>query len=186
MEDSKIVELYWDRNPDAIPETSQKYGNYCTAIARNILGNKEDAEECVNDTYLNAWNSIPPNRPFPLSIFLGKITRNLSFNRYKYNRAQKRGGGEMTLVLDELGECVSGEDAVWQEINKMELLKAINAFLSRLSDKKRNLFISRYWYAESTSEIAKRYQMTESNINMALSRLRKQLGEYLAERGFVL
>ena len=106
MEDSQIIKLYWDRDQAAIPATSQKYGNYCLSIARNILGNSQDAEECVNDTFLNAWNSMPPHRPNMLSTFLGKITRNLSFNRYKYNHAEKRGNGEIQCVLDELAECV--------------------------------------------------------------------------------
>ena len=106
MDDEKIVQLYWNRDEQAIPATAQKYGNYCTSIAKNIIGNLEDAEECVNDTYLNAWNSMPPHRPGVLSTFLGKIVRNLSFNRYKYNTADKRGGGELPLVLDELSDLV--------------------------------------------------------------------------------
>ena len=99
MDDANIVQLYWDRNEQAIPATAGKYGSYCTSIAKNILGNNEDAEECVNDTYLNAWNSMPPHRPSILSTFLGKIVRNLSFNRYKHNTADKRGGGELPVVL---------------------------------------------------------------------------------------
>ena len=102
MDDAQIVQLYWDRNEQAIHATSDKYGNYCASIAKNILGNQEDAEECVNDTYLNAWNAMPPHRPSILSTFLGKITRNLSFNRYKHNTANKRGGGELPVVLEEL------------------------------------------------------------------------------------
>lgn len=107
MEDREIVNLYWERNSNAIKETASKYGGYCKAIAKNILGNNEDAEECVNDIYLNTWNSIPPNRPNVLSTYLGKITRNLSFDRFRHRHADKRGGGEIELVLDELGECVS-------------------------------------------------------------------------------
>ena len=105
MDDAKIVQLYWDRNEQAIPATADKYGRYCTSIAKNILGNNEDAEECVNDTYLNAWNSMPPHRPSILSTFLGKIVRNLSFNRYKHNTADKRGGGELPVVLEECRSC---------------------------------------------------------------------------------
>ena len=110
MDDAKIVQLYFDRDEQAIPATADKYGNYCTSIAKNILGNHEDAEECVNDTYLNTWNAIPPHRPKMLSTFLGKIVRNLAFNRYKHNTADKRGGGEITSVLDELANCVSGNE----------------------------------------------------------------------------
>ena len=107
MEDSKIVQLYWSRDEKAIDATADKYGRYCASIARNILGNREDAEECVNDTYLHAWNAMPPHRPGILSTFLGKITRNLSFNRYRYNTADKRGGGETAVVLEELLDIVS-------------------------------------------------------------------------------
>ena len=112
MNDAKIVQLYLVRDEQAIPETANKYGNYCTSIAKNILSNQEDAEECVNDTYLNTWNAIPPHKPKMLSTFLGKIVRNLAFNRYKHNTADKRGGGEIALVLDELASCVSGNDDV--------------------------------------------------------------------------
>jgi RNA polymerase sigma-70 factor (ECF subfamily) len=118
MDDLKIVQLCWDRDEQAIPATADKYGSYCTAIAKNILGNNEDAEECVNDTYLNAWNSMPPHRPSVLSTFLGKITRNLSFNRHKHNTADKRGGGELLAVLDELADCVSGKEDMEQEFNR--------------------------------------------------------------------
>ena len=112
MEDSKIVQLYWDRSPDAISQTAKKYGKYCTSIARNILGNHEDAEECVNDMYMRAWNSMPDHRPSVLSTYLGKITRNLAFNQYKREHADKRGGSEISAILDELGECVSGKENV--------------------------------------------------------------------------
>ena len=118
MDDAQIVQLYWDRNEQAIRATADKYGNYCTSIAKNILGNQEDAEECVNDTYLTAWNAMPPHRPSILSTFLGKITRNLSFNRYKHNTADKRGGGEMPAVLEELSDLVSGKDNVEQAFDQ--------------------------------------------------------------------
>ena len=110
MDDTTIVQLYWDRDERAIPATSGKYGNYCNSIAWNILGNREDAEECVNDTYLCAWTSMPPHRPRVLSAFLGKLTRNLSLNRYKHHIAEKRGGGEAPAVLDEIAELVSDTD----------------------------------------------------------------------------
>ena len=130
MEDREIVALYWDRDPNAISETDSKYGGYCKSIAKNILGSNEDAEECVNGTYLNAWSSIPPHRPDILSTYLGKITRNLSFDRYRHKQAEKRGGGEIELVLDELAECVSGTDSVEQEFEKNELVRTINSFLT--------------------------------------------------------
>lgn len=186
MEDNKIIQLYWDRNPDAIPATSEKYNSYCTAIAQNILESREDAEECVNDTYLQAWNSMPPHRPRILPSFLGKITRNLSFNRYKYNHASKRGGGEIPAVLHELSELVSGRSNVEEEIDRQELLRAINAFLESLPKSKRNLFICRYWYANSISELAGKFHMTENNVSVSLNRLRLKLRDYLTKGGFEL
>lgn len=186
MEDTKIVQLYWNRDQNAITETATKYGNYCTSIAKKILGNKEDAEECVNDTYMNAWNSMPPHRPNMLSTFLGKITRNLSFNRYKHNNAGKRGGSEISAVLDELSECVSGKDNVEQEIEYKELVKAIDSFLDTLSPEKRSIFICRYWYTDSISEIAKQFNMRENTVSMALNHIRTMLQKYLTERGYEL
>lgn len=186
MDDAKIVQLYWDRNEQAISVTANKYGNYCTSIAINILGNREDAEECVNDTYMNAWNSMPPHRPNILSTFLGKIVRNLSFNRYKHNTADKRGGGELPVVLDELSDLVSGKDDVEQESEHKELVKSIDAFLDTLSPEKRSIFISRYWYTDSISEIAVRHGMNDGAVSMTLNRLRLKLHNYLLERGFEL
>jgi len=186
MDDAKIVQLYWDRDEQAIPSTADKYGNYCTSIAKNILGNREDAEECVNDTYLNAWNSMPPHRPSILFTFLGKIVRNLSFNRYKHNAADKRGGGQATIVLDEIADFVSDTDSVEQEIDRKELVKAIDSFLDRLPTDKRNIFVCRYWYFDSISDIAIRFGITENNVSVTLNRLRLKLHNYLLERGFEL
>ena len=153
MEDTHIVQMYWDRNETAISESAMKYGTYCTSIAQNILRNPADAEECVNDTYLNAWNSMPTHWPKQLETFLGKITRNLSFNKYKHDHAEKRGSGEITLVLDELTDCVSDTDNVEQVLDHQELIKAISSFVRSLSENKRNLFVRRYWYADSVSAI---------------------------------
>lgn len=184
MEDTRIVQLYWDRDQTAISETSTKYGNYCTSIAKNILGNNEDAEECVNDSYMKAWNSMPPHRPNMLSTFLGKITRNVSFNRYKHNNADKRGGSEISAVLDELSECVSGKDNVEQEIEYKELVKVIDSFLDTLSPEKRSIFVCRYWYTDSISEIAKQFNMRENTVSMTLNRIRAKLKKHLTERGY--
>ena len=186
MDDTKIVQLYWDRNEQAIPATAEKYGRYCASIAQNILGNKEDAEECVNDTYINAWNSMPPHKPSILSTFLGKITRNLSFNRYKYNTANKRGCGETVLVLDEIAELVSDTDNVEQEVLREELVKAIDAFLDVLPVDKRRIFVCRYWYFDSVSDIASRFGMTENNVSVTLNRLRLKLRSHLLKGGFEL
>lgn len=166
MDDAKIVQLYWDRNEQAIPSTANKYGSYCTAIAKNILGNCEDAEECVNDTYLNAWNSMPPHRPDVLSAFLGKIVRNLSIKRYRYNTADKRSGGQAMVVLDEIAELVSGTDSVEQEFGRKELLEAINTFLGMLSAEKRAIFIRRYWFFDSVSDIASQFGMTANSVSV--------------------
>jgi len=186
MDDEKIVQLYFDRNEKAIEETANKYGRYCTSIAMNILANREDAEECVNDTYLHTWNSIPPHRPTVLSTFLGKIVRNLSFNRYKHNTADKRGGGEIPLVLDELTECVSGHDDVPSGCVMKELVSAINDFLDTLPEIKRNVFVCRYWYTDSVTDIAARYGMERAAVSMMLSRTRTQLHNYLTKQGYDL
>lgn len=186
MEDSKIVQLYWNRDEQAIDATADKYGRYCASIARNILGNPEDAEECVNDTYLNAWNAMPPSRPGILSTFLGKITRNLSFNRYQYNTADKRGGGETAVVLEELLDVVSDGEDPMQVMEYRELVKAIDAFLAGLPAQKRRIFVCRYWYFDSVSGIASQFHMTENNVSVTLNRIRAQLRDYLLKGGFTL
>lgn len=184
MDDRDIVPLYWERSDRAIPETERKYGAYCTRIACNILGDRRDAEECVNDAYLKLWNSIPPHRPSFLKGFVGKIVRNLSINRYNYGQAAKRGGGELEAVLDELTSVVS--DSVEQEIDRRELIKEINCFLGQLSAKNRSVFLCRYWYFESIASIAARFGMRENNVSVTLARLRDKLKKYLSERGFEL
>ena len=186
MNDSDIIQLYWDRNDRAIRETSEKYGRYCGSIAKNILGNAQDAEECVNDTYFNAWNAMPTHWPERLAAFLGKITRNLSLNRYKRSHAEKRGCGEFVLVLEELADCVSGTDTVEQEIDRRELIRAVNSFVSGLPERKRHLFVRRYWYADPIADIADVYGMGAGNVAKTLERVRKQLRIYLMERGFAL
>lgn len=185
-EDAEIVQLYWDRNELAIPATSEKYGSYCRAIAGNILGSREDAEECVNDTYLRAWNSIPPSRPGLLSAYLGKITRNLALNRYRYHTAEKRGGGEVPLVLAEIAELVSDTDGVEQEMDRRALAEAVSAFLAQLPAERRRLFVRRYWYLDGVAQIAAWFGMTENQVSVTLSRLRAKLKDYLVERGFTL
>ena len=184
MEDREIIRLYWDRNDQAIKATSDKYGHYCKAIARNILNCEEDAEECVNDTYWKAWNSMPTQWPAQLASFLGKITRNLSFNRYKHRHAEKRGGGQISLVLDELTDCVSDVDDVEETIDRQALIKAIDSFVGDLPESKRRIFVRRYWYADSIAEIAKDSGMMQGTVSKALERTRKQLKAYLTERGF--
>lgn len=186
IEDEKIIDLFFNRSEKAIQELDIKYGKVCHKLSYNILNNKQDAEECVNDAYLGAWNSMPPHRPSILSTFLGKIVRNLSFNRYKHNTADKRGGGELPVVLEELSDLVSGKDEVEQAFDQKELTKAIDTFLDSLSPEKRSIFISRYWYTDSISEIAVRYGMNDGAVSMTLNRLRLKLHNYLLERGFEL
>ena len=186
MEDKDIVQLYFARNEQAIVETSVKYGNYCMSIAMNILNNPEDAEESVNDTYLKTWNSIPPHKPNILSTFLGKIVRNISFNKYKANHAMKRGGNEISAILDEISEIVSNNESVEDEVIANELANAVNDFINTLSELKRHIFIRRYWYSDKISVIAHRCGSSENYIHVELNRIRKQLRNYLIERGYEL
>ena len=186
MEDEKIIELYWQRDERAIAATAGKYGPYCTAIARSILHSPRDEEECVSDTWLAAWNAMPPHRPNILSAFLGRLTRNLAFNRYTRDRAEKRGGAETELVLDELAEVVSGTEDTHSELERQELAREVNVFLNALSAKKRAIFLQRYWYAHSVGDIAARWGMKETAVSMTLHRLRRDLRQHLTERGFAL
>lgn len=183
MEDSGIIALYFARDEAAITETDIKYGDYCRTIARNILLSGPDAQECVNDTWLRTWNTIPPTRPKALRSFLAKITRNLSFDRYRAERAQKRGGGQALLPLEELKECVPGGNPADQA--ELEALKAsIGKFLQDLPSRERNIFLRRYFYGEDFGIIANRYCMRDSNVRNILSRIRKKLAQYLREEGF--
>ena len=182
MEDARIVQLYWERNEAAISATADKYGAYCASIARNILGDPEDVEECVSDTYLRAWNAIPPHRPQILPAFLGRITRNLALNRYRHSRADKRGGGRLPAVLEELSFVTGGEDAE-QALDRREVVDAVNSFLAGLPARKRTIFLCRYWYLDSIAEIGARFGMTEGSVSVTLSRLRRKLRVHLLERG---
>lgn len=185
MDDNAIVELYWQRKDNAIEETDKKYGAYCFAIADNILHSKEDSEECVNDTYLNVWNTVPPERPTKLRCFLAKITRNLSFNRYNSKMSKKRGGGEMPLILDELSECIASKSTTEDEYAARELKKSLNRFVKALPQREGNIFIRRYFFSESVAVISERYALSENNVMVILSRTRKRLREYLIKEGFI-
>lgn len=186
MNDQEIVDLYWARNEAAIDATAKKYGRYCHAIAYNILQNNEDAEECTNDAYLGAWNSIPPQRPARLSTYLGKITRNASLNRYKRCKAEKRGHGQVEPVLSELEDCIPAATNVEQAVEEKLLAAAINRFLSAQPSKKRVVFIRRYWHVCGVREIASSYGMSESKVTSMLFRMRKELKTYLKKEGIVL
>lgn len=184
MEDGKIIELYWQRNENAIRETNAKYGAYCLKIANNILCNKQDSEECVNDTWMKAWSAMPPKRPEKLKMFLAKITRNISFNCFNARSAEKRGGGEIVLVLEELAECLSSESDVEGEYIAKELGECIRKFVRDLPERDGNVFVRRYFFTESISEIAERYDISENNAMVILSRTRKKLRFYLIKEGF--
>lgn len=183
MEDSAIVALYWDRDERAIPVTSDKYGAYCGTIAANILGNAQDVDECVNDTWLGAWNAMPPHKPARLATFLGKITRNLAINRCRYNSAQKR-SADLREILEELDGCTDPDPQI--RLEQKELTAALNGFLEKLPEKKRALFLYRYWYAEPVTVIARRCRMTQGAVTMQLRRLRQQLRTHLEGRGIAL
>ena len=186
MRDQEIVDLYWKRSETAITETAAKYGSYCHAISYNILNNEEDAEECVNDTWLGAWKSMPPQRPNRLATYLGKITRNLSLNRYKQYAAEKRGGGQTELVLYELEDCIPAPATVEQIVEEKALVGVINRFLYAQSEQKCNIFIRRYWYLYSIRDIADVYGMSESKVASLLFRMRNELKKYLEKEGIAL
>ena len=183
MIDEKIVDMYWARSESAIEETSKKYGRYFHTIAYNILRNEEDSQECVSDTYLSAWKAMPSERPRKLSAFLGRITRNLALSRYEYYSAEKRGGCQVSLALDELAECVP-ENGDYDPVTDRVILKdVLNRFLEELDENSRNIFVSRYFYLNSSGEIAKKYSMTENNVNVILYRVRNRLKDILKQEG---
>ena len=186
MEDSAIIKLYWAREEQALVETEGKYGGYCRSIACNILNNREDAEECVNDTYLRAWNAMPPQRPSALGAFLGKITRNLSLDRWKTFRAEKRGGGQTVLALEELGDCVPARDDLENRLEAEALARCLDRFLRNLPEKECCIFLRRYWYVDSVQSIAKRYHMAEGSVKSNLFRTRQKLRTYLEKEGVAL
>ena len=184
-DDQTIIQHYWDRNEKALAETAEKYGPFCSSIAENILKDREDAEECVNDTYLTTWNSIPSNRPRIFPAFIGRIVRNLAFNRYNYSHTAKRGGGQISVVLDELAECIPDESAA-VEMSDNELSEAINDYVASLSVRNRNVFVMRYWYTDSIEKIASELHLSENNVYVILARLKTKLRAHLAERGIKL
>jgi len=183
MEDHAIIELYWERSEDAISTTAAKYGGYCYTIAYNILSNNEDAEESVNDTWLAAWNTMPPRRPKLLAAFLGKMTRYISLDRWKNRTARKRGGGEVPLVLEELEECISGEDSVEKEYLQKEFAESLNQFVENLPDVERKVFLCRYWYMDSIETIAEHFGFSESKVASMLHRTRGKLRKMLEQEG---
>ncbi|MBO5868644.1 MAG: sigma-70 family RNA polymerase sigma factor [Oscillospiraceae bacterium] len=184
MQDEGILQLYWNRDEQAIEETAAKYGAYCNSIAWNILYNREDCQECVNDTWLQAWNIIPPQRPQRLRAFLGKITRNLAFDRYKAQNTKKR-GGELEFVLYELAQCIAFNESLEERVSAEELKRLVNDFVRNLPDRERNVFVRRYFFVESAAQIGQRYQTSAGNVMVILSRTRKKLRAFLEKEGYL-
>ncbi len=185
MNDERIIELFFERSEQAINELDGKYGKVFHSVSYNILGNRSDAEECVNDAYLGAWNAIPPAKPNPLLAFVCKIVRNISLKRYKQNIAAKR-NSSYDVAMEELEDCLSSSTTIEDEIAEQELTGIIESFLDSLSKENRVIFLRRYWFSDTYADIAKQVGLTEKNVSVRLTRLRKELREYLSERGVLL
>lgn len=184
MDDKAIIDLYWAREERAITETEKKYGAYCRSIARNILRDRADQEECLNDTWLQTWNSLPPQRPHVFPVYLGSITRNLSLNRIRRASAQKRGGNRPELAYEELQESVPAALSVEEQVAARELGRVLDRFLRTLPEKECCIFLRRYWYMDSNLQIAQRYHMTEGGVKASLHRTRKKLKAHLEQEGY--
>ena len=184
MTDREILELFWKREERALEETETQYGGYCRSIAWNILHDRLDTEECVNDTWFRAWNAIPPDRPNRLAVFLGTITRNLSLDRWRLKQSKKRGGGQLETVFSELEHCVADSVTLEDRISCMELSRLLDRFLQGLPQKSRCIFVRRYWYADSVADIAHRYGMSVSAVKVDLHRSRNKLRIVLEQEGF--
>ena len=185
MEDSQIIDLYWQRSEAAIPATAEKYGGYCQAIARSILANDQDAEECVNDTWLRAWNAMPDQRPNQLKLFLGRLTRWLSLDRCRAEQRQKRGGGTYLLALEELEGSLAAPDTPETAMELTALTEELNRFLAGLKQEERTVFLARYWFCCPVQRIAKRHGFSESKVKVMLHRTRQKLQRHLKEEGFL-
>ena len=182
MDDKRIIELYFSRDESAISETDKKYGKLCRYIAYRILYNEQDSEECVNDTYLNAWDNMPPKKPDALSAFLGRITRNIAINRVCHDNAKKR-GGDFLQISDEASEIISGNDDYCEN---MAIKEAINSFLAKLPVRTRVIFMRRYWYMSSIKEMAEDYGIPEGTVKSILSRTRREFKNHLLKEGIAL
>ena len=185
MEDKEIVDLYFERNEEALRHTEETYGSFCRHLSFNILHNRADAEECVNDTWVRTWNSIPPERPYSLRAYLAKITRNLSFDRYEKMHAQKRGSGETAVILDELAECIPSDASVEEEVHLHQLTEAITRFLAGCTEQQRILFVRRYFFNESLRDISSRTGITRGNAKTILYRMRTDLREFLKQEDYI-
>lgn len=183
MDDRAIVDLYWRRDETAIAATQTKYSPYCYRIAANILADSQDAEECVNDTWLRAWNAMPPHRPVHLPGFLGKITRSLAVDTVRSHSARKRGGGTYLMALEELTDCVPAVPGAERAAEDRELAEILDRFLRTLPERDCNVFLRRYWYVESLETIARRYGLRENTVKTCLFRTRNKLRSYLEKEG---
>lgn len=183
MEDSRIIDLYWERDEKAIHAAASKYGSYCYAVAYNILGSREDAEESVNDAYLGAWNAMPPHRPNSLRTFLGKITRRVSLKKWRDEHRDKRGGDEVSLALEELSECIPSNTSVEESVIAGELSARINRFVGTLAPTERQVFLCRYWYLDSIDKISADFCFGKSKVKSMLHRTREKLRVYLEKEG---
>ncbi len=183
MQDEAIVELYWQRDERAINETEMKYGKYLLKIAENILLNREDSQECVNDTYLKAWNLMPPNRPGVLSVFLKRITRFVSIDKFRRRNTSRQKASEYTIALEELRECEYAEDSMDAHVDQMYVTECIRRYLNTLPMEKKNIFVGRYFYMDSVKDIAGKMHLSESNVKVQLYRMRQDLKAYLMKEG---
>lgn len=184
MDDAKIIELMENRDETSIAELSKKYGGLCGKVAGNILGDFTETEECLNDTYLKVWDSIPPAKPSSLSAFTAAIARNFALMRLRRKRAEKRGGNSSELNFDELDNFVSDKKTVEGELDRRELAEAINEFLRKQPEKKRRIFVLRYWGGFGVSELAEQFGMTENHVSVTLKRVREKLKVHLHDRGY--
>lgn len=184
MDDNEIIGLFLARDEGAIESAGREYGAYCAAIARGILDDQGAAEECVNDTWLRCWQTIPPQRPKSLKGYAGRIVRNLALSVRRAETAQKRGGGQVQLALDELAEVVSGGETPEGALDRQAFLAALDGFLADLPQRDRNLFLRRYWYLDSTQRLAKRLGMSQTQVTTTLHRLRVKLRAHLEQEGF--
>ena len=181
MDDAKIIELFFQRDQQAIRELDAKYGKACHSLSFNIVNNRQDAEECVNDAYLGAWNAIPPAKPDPLLTYLCKMVRNISLNAYYKRKAAKR-SSRYTVAMEEIEACIAAPDMVEAEIEARELARIIEGFLDMLTPEDRVIFLRRYWFADCCRDIGERVGLTEKNIAVRLTRIREKLRKYLIER----
>lgn len=185
MDDQTIIGLFFARDEEALSQVEQKYGSYCGTIARNILHNEEDAEECLSDAWLAVWNSIPPNQPRNLASFLARIVRTKAIDRWRSDRAAKRGGDQLQIALEELLDCADDGDSAEETVMCGELKTAINAFLCQLPDTERNVFLCRYWYFDGIGYISSQFGFRAGKVKSMLHRTRKKLQKYLKEEGFL-